>query len=66
MLEKYALKGVLLHAQSTKDGGLAPYNINFFPFYVLIDKDGKIAEYNTVRPSNLMGSHPNLLDKLLK
>ena len=41
-------------------------NINFFPFYVLIDKDGKIAEYNTVRPSNLMGSHPNLLDKLLK
>ena len=66
-LKEFGLKGILLHAPTGKEEGFASYYGNFFPLYVLIDKDGKIAEYNSpLRPSVLLKDSPNLLDELLK
>lgn len=65
-LKQFGLKGILLHAPTGKEEGFAAYHGNFFPLYVLIGKDGKIAEYNSpLRPSVLLEEKPNLLDELL-
>ena len=42
------------------------YNIGVFPTYILIDTEGKIVEYNTARPSQLLQEKGNILDKSLK
>jgi len=66
MLGQYGLKGILLHARSGEDGGIASYQPNAFPLYVLVDKEGRIVEYNTLRPSSLIDSQSNILDRLLE
>ncbi len=42
------------------------YNIGVFPTYILINPEGKIIEYNTARPSELLKDKTNVLDEALK
>lgn len=66
LLGVYGLKGILLHARSDEEGGIMSYRPDSFPLYVLIDKEGRIVEYNTLRPSELVDSRFNVLDALLR
>lgn len=66
LLGVYGLKGILLHAGSDEEGGIMSYRPDSFPLYVLIDKEGRIVEYNTLRPSELVDSRFNVLDALLR
>lgn len=61
--ERHGLNGYNL---ALPEGDKGHYNINVFPTYILIDPDGKIVEYNTDRPSELLRERVNVLDMALK
>lgn len=65
LLGKYNLNGINLHATSWEDARINAYSNNAVPLYVLIDAEGRLIEYNTLRPSDLAQDTPNLLDRAL-
>ncbi len=65
LIRKYNLNGINLHANSWEDARINAYSNNAVPLYVLIDPEGRLIEYNTLRPSGLAKDAPNLLDKAL-
>ncbi|MEG1748540.1 MAG: TlpA disulfide reductase family protein [Tannerellaceae bacterium] len=66
LIKEYRLEGINLRANSWTDERVAVYSTNAVPLFVLIDAEGKIVEFNTVRPSDLLNDRPNLLDATLK
>ena len=67
-IEKYNLgdKGIHLYVDAVHQEEVKKYSQGMFPTYVLISPDGKIVEYNTARPSELLGDRENILDRCLK
>lgn len=65
LIGKYNLNGINLHTTSWEDPRINAYSNNAVPLYVLIDPEGRLIEYNTLRPSDLAQDAPNLLDKAL-
>jgi peroxiredoxin len=67
-LTKYQLDGINLIAKGwTNNPVCKAYNINIIPHYILIDKNGKIANNNAPHADALTGvSNENPIDLLLK
>lgn len=68
IIDKYNLwdKGIHLFADEAHQEEAMKYDQRLWPTYVLISPDGKIVEYNTARPSELLGDGENILDRCLK
>lgn len=65
-VKELKLHGVNLIAEGwTRNPVCQDYNIAGIPHYVLVDKEGKIANNNADRPYQLIGDGENELDKLL-
>jgi len=66
-LKKYKPGGVNLIAEGWENNPICQaYNITGIPHYILIDKDGKIANNNAPRPSELNNNPQKEFDLLLK
>ena len=68
IVDKHKLwdKGIHLFADDAHQEEAAKYNQDLWPTYVLIGPDGKIVEYGTARPSELLRDGENILDRCLK
>lgn len=68
IIDKYGLwdKGIHLFADGAHQAEAKKYDKDAWPTYVLISPDGKIVEYNTARPSELLRDGENILDRCLK
>ena len=63
-IEKHGSRqGINLRAAKRDDN---VYNITGFPTYILIGPDGKMVEHHTARPSELLQTGENVLDKALQ
>jgi peroxiredoxin len=66
-LDKYKLDGINLIAEGFDDNPVCKkYNISSIPHYILIDKNGKIANNNAIPPGLLLQLPTHEIDQLLK